>query len=33
MRRVVDLYTAWGRPDKAAEWREKLPKTAAGKTP
>jgi eukaryotic-like serine/threonine-protein kinase len=22
--RVVELYTAWGRPEKAAEWREKL---------
>ena len=22
--RIVDLYTAWGKPDKAAEWRKKL---------
>ena len=22
--RVVYLYTAWGKPDKAAEWRKKL---------
>ena len=22
--RVVELYTAWGKPQKAAEWREKL---------
>ncbi len=22
---VVDLYDAWGKPDKAAEWRAKLP--------
>jgi hypothetical protein len=23
-RRVVDLYTAWGRPAEAAEWRRKI---------
>jgi hypothetical protein len=23
-RRVVDLYTAWGKPAQAAEWRKKL---------
>ena len=25
--RIVDLYEAWGRPDKAAEWRAMLPNT------
>ena len=25
LRRVVDLYQAWGQPAKAAEWRAKLP--------
>jgi eukaryotic-like serine/threonine-protein kinase len=24
--RLVELYDAWGKPDKAAEWRAKLPK-------
>ena len=24
--RVVKLYEAWGKPDKAAEWRAKLAK-------
>ncbi len=23
--RIVALYDAWGKPDKAAEWRAKLP--------
>jgi non-specific serine/threonine protein kinase/serine/threonine-protein kinase len=27
--RVVALYGAWGKPDKAAEWRAKLPKPTA----
>jgi hypothetical protein len=22
--RIVDLYAAWGKPAKAAEWRKKL---------
>jgi hypothetical protein len=22
--RLVKLYTAWGKPEKAAEWREKI---------
>ena len=22
---LIDLYEAWGRPDKAAKWRRKLP--------
>ena len=22
---VVDLYDAWGKPEKATEWRAKLP--------
>ena len=25
LQRIVDLYDAWGKPDKAAEWRAKLP--------
>ena len=25
VRVLVDLYDAWGKPDKAAEWRAKLP--------
>jgi serine/threonine protein kinase/tetratricopeptide (TPR) repeat protein len=29
MRRVIDMYSAWHKPDKAAEWREKLLKTGA----
>jgi hypothetical protein len=24
MRRMIRLYAAWGRPEKDAEWREKL---------
>ena len=33
--RVVKLYEAWGKPDKAAEWRAKVakPSAAAGKQP
>jgi len=32
--RVVELYTAWGKPQKAAEWREKLkPEAAAAAKP
>ena len=27
--RIVALYDAWGKPEKAAEWRAKLPKPAA----
>jgi tetratricopeptide (TPR) repeat protein len=27
--RLVQLYEAWGKPEKAAEWRAKLPPTAA----
>jgi hypothetical protein len=23
--RVADFYTAWGKPDRAAKWREVLP--------
>jgi hypothetical protein len=26
VQRVVKLYETWGKPDKAAEWRAKLPK-------
>ena len=25
VRQIVDMYDAWGKPDKAAEWRRKLP--------
>ena len=24
LQRLVDLYTAWGKPDEAAKWQEKL---------
>jgi hypothetical protein len=24
LKRVVELYDSWGRPEKAAEWRKKL---------
>ncbi len=24
IRRLVDLYTAWDKPEEAAKWREKL---------
>jgi tetratricopeptide (TPR) repeat protein len=27
--RLVDLYTAWGKPEEAAKWREKLPREVA----
>jgi len=26
---LIDLYKAWGKPEKAAEWRSKLPRTEA----
>jgi len=26
---LIALYEAWGKPEKAAEWREKLPQTKA----
>ena len=29
VQQIIDMYTAWGKPDKAAEWRAKLPKAAA----
>jgi eukaryotic-like serine/threonine-protein kinase len=29
--RVVELYDSWGLPEKAAEWRTKLPKSAEAK--
>jgi tetratricopeptide (TPR) repeat protein len=29
VRSIVEMYMAWGKPDKAAEWRAKLPKPAA----
>jgi len=25
MERLAQLYEAWGKPDKAAEWKQKLP--------
>ena len=28
--RLVHLYDAWGKPDKAAEWRAKIPERKAG---
>jgi hypothetical protein len=24
---LIDLYEAWGKPEKADEWRAKLPRT------
>jgi eukaryotic-like serine/threonine-protein kinase len=29
VQQIVDMYTTWGKPDKAAEWRAKLAKPAA----
>jgi hypothetical protein len=29
VRQLVDVYDAWGKPEKAAEWRAKLTKPAA----
>jgi tetratricopeptide (TPR) repeat protein len=29
LKEIVQLYEAWGKPEKAAEWRAKLPPTAA----
>jgi hypothetical protein len=26
---LIELYEAWGKPEKANEWREKLPHTEA----
>jgi len=26
---LIDLYEAWGKPEKADEWRAKLPQTEA----
>jgi len=26
---LIDLYEAWGKPEKAAEWRAKLPQIEA----
>ena len=31
--RLVQLYEAWGKPEKAAEWRTKLPPTAGAGRP
>jgi hypothetical protein len=28
-RTLIELYEAWGRPEKAEEWRAKLPQTEA----
>ena len=30
---VVDLYDAWDKPDKAAEWRAKVPQESHEATP
>ncbi len=30
IRALIDLYDAWGKPDKAAEWRAKLAETEEG---
>jgi len=29
MNELIKLYEAWGKPEKAEEWRAKLPKTKA----
>jgi len=29
MNNLIDLYESWGKPEKAEEWRAKLPKTEA----
>jgi hypothetical protein len=29
VQQIVKMYDAWGKPDKAAEWRAKLPKPVA----
>ena len=29
MKDLIDLYEAWGKPEKAKEWRAKLPQTEA----
>jgi hypothetical protein len=29
MKNLIDLYEAWGKPEKAKEWRAKLPETKA----
>ena len=26
-RQIVDMYDSWGKPEKAAQWRRKLPPT------
>ena len=31
LERLVQLYDAWGKPDQAAVWRNKLPKETEGK--
>ncbi len=31
LRRIIDLYDAWGKPDKTSEWRAKLPKEQSPK--
>ena len=30
--RIVELYDSWGLPEKAADWRTKLPKSAEAKS-
>lgn len=29
VKNLIGLYEAWGKPEKAEEWREKLPQTEA----
>ena len=29
LKNLIDLYEAWGKPEKAEEWRAKLPQTEA----
>jgi hypothetical protein len=29
MNNLIDLYKAWNKPEKAKEWRAKLPQTEA----
>jgi hypothetical protein len=31
IQRMIKLYEAWGKPDKAAGWKAKLPNTQPGK--
>ena len=33
LERIVKLYEGWGKPEKAAEWRKKLPVAPNAKDP